>query len=444
MTKYVLKSNYDTKTGNLELKIPNVSGLLQTSSFNSKVNELENKIKTAESKPDTTNLVRKSSITAVENKIPDVNGFVKKRDYATEISNIKNDYVTNAALTSQLNDLKNQHISDEIKVDDKVKKNSSDILSHKTSLQHSKSVIDDLEREASFSRRFYYYTQQSYFLFDPTSKSLSRNGKVVNSSISTGIHNDSNNTDLFSVKNSNNNSPTLLNQNNRLGVTFNRNYMKQNKIGYAHGTVVNIYAVYEFKNRSTENADFTVSSGLLGVVKITKDANTSNYGYSGYGNCFDSGDSFTSGNITNGKNVIIFAANTKHSIHSTNKTQNIYLMGKDFIQGINGTTIYTENIYKTNFTEHSKEFVLSLHYNGDDSYLFVNGTQELKFKSTIDYTDRNLLCLGNISSDWSLTNRTKTGLYGNVYDFAVDYVPLSGIKTIYDIHRYLMKKHGII
>ena len=85
MTKYVLESDYDTKVGNLELEIPDISGLLQTSSVNSKVNELENKIKTAESKPDISNLATKSSVTTVENKIPDVNGFVKKSDYATEI-----------------------------------------------------------------------------------------------------------------------------------------------------------------------------------------------------------------------------------------------------------------------------------------------------------------------------------------------------------------------
>ena len=102
------------------------------------------------------------------------------------------------------------------------------------------------------------------------------------------------------------------------------------------------------------------------------------------------------------------------SSYSTNKTQNIYVLGKDFVQGINGTTIYAEKIYKHNFTAPDKKFVLSLHYNGDDSYLFVNGGQELKFKSTINYKDRNLLCVGNISSDWSTTEATKTGLYGNV------------------------------
>ena len=155
----------------------------------------------------------------------------KKTDYATEITSIKNDYVTKAALTSQLNDLKSQHIAGEVKkIDDKVKKNITDILNAKTSLEHNKSVIDDLEREASLNRGFYYYNQQSYFLFEPKSKSSTRNGGAIHVRISTGIHNGSNNTDLFSVNNSNNNSPTLLNKNNRFGVTFNGNYMKQNKI----------------------------------------------------------------------------------------------------------------------------------------------------------------------------------------------------------------------
>ena len=88
LTKYVLKSDYDTKVGNLELEIPDVSGLLQTSSFNSKVNELENKIKTAEQKPYISNLATTSNVAAVLNKIIDVidvSGFVKKSDYATEI-----------------------------------------------------------------------------------------------------------------------------------------------------------------------------------------------------------------------------------------------------------------------------------------------------------------------------------------------------------------------
>ena len=269
MTKYVKKSDYDTKAGNLELKLPDVSGKLNTSDFNSKVSELEDKVRSAESKPDITNLATKSSVTAVKNKIPDVKGFVKKTDYSTEITSIKNDYVTIASLTSQLNDLKSTHIVDEVKkVDDKVEKNITDILNTKTSLEHNKSEIDDLEREASFNRGFYYYNQQSYFLFESNSKSFIRNGGAIHAWISKGIHNNSNNTGLFSVNNSNNNSPTLLNKNNRLGVTFNGNYMKQNKLGYPHGKIVNLYIAYELKNRRIDSPDFTVQNGLFGAAKI--------------------------------------------------------------------------------------------------------------------------------------------------------------------------------
>ena len=97
--------------------------MLSTSTFNSKVGELENKIKTAESKPSISNLATKTEVKNVENKIPDSNAFVKKTDYADEIAKIKNNYATKAILGSKTNDLKSEHIVDEVKgVDNKVKK----------------------------------------------------------------------------------------------------------------------------------------------------------------------------------------------------------------------------------------------------------------------------------------------------------------------------------
>ena len=79
LTKYVKKSDYDTKVGNSELRIPDVSGLLATSTFNSKVSELENKIKTAESKPDISGLANKTKLKNVENEIRSTDAFVKKK-----------------------------------------------------------------------------------------------------------------------------------------------------------------------------------------------------------------------------------------------------------------------------------------------------------------------------------------------------------------------------
>ena len=146
---------------------------------------------------------------------------------------------------------------------------------------------------------------------------------------------------------------------------------------------------------------------------------------------------------TNAKNVIIFGADMSSSILATNRANNIYVMGKDFIQGINDTTIYAEKLFHNNFTEFGVKFVLSTHYNGDNSYLFANGRQELKFKATDDQIINEKLCLGNLSSERTTDESEKTGLYGNIYDFVVDYKAINGVKPIYDMHRYLMTKHNI-
>ena len=84
-----------------------------------------------------------------------------------------------------------------------------------------------------------------------------------------------------------------------------------------------------------------------------------------------------------------------------------------------------------------------MHYNGTDSYLFVNGTEIIKFKSRNTEIIPYPLCLGNISKDWSVDNLKKTGFNGFVYDFSVDYnyIPVDDILAI---HKYLMKKSNII
>ena len=53
------------------------------------------------------------------------------------------------------------------------------------------------------------------------------------------------------------------------------------------------------------------------------------------------------------------------------------------------------------------------------------------------------LCLGNLSTQWTISESEKRGLYGNIYDFVVDCKPTVGVDPIYDMHRYLMTKHNI-
>ena len=90
-----------------------------------------------------------------------------------------------------------------------------------------------------------------------------------------------------------------------------------------------------------------------------------------------------------------------------------------------------------------RKFSLSLHYNGANSYLFVNGTEIYKFKAKDSEIVATQLCLENISKDWSVDNMKKAGFIGYVYDFSVDYDAIA-VDYIKDIDKYLMKKNNIV
>ena len=94
---------------------------------------------------------------------------------------------------------------------------------------------------------------------------------------------------------------------------------------------------------------------MFGPVKLTKNSNVDKYKYSVYGIGFDSKGSFLHSNGL-GRNAIIFGADTSSSTHTNNKTTNILVLGRDFIQGIDGRTIYTEKMYSINFSETGARF----------------------------------------------------------------------------------------
>ena len=100
-----------------------------------------------------------TKVTEIEGKIPDVSSLVKKTDYATEIANIKNNYVTNAALNARHKDLIQKTKFDiEVKIiNDKIASNSSEVLTKNNRLNQSKDRIDDLERYTSYFRGKNYF-----------------------------------------------------------------------------------------------------------------------------------------------------------------------------------------------------------------------------------------------------------------------------------------------
>ena len=86
-----------------------------------------------------------------------------------------------------------------------------------------------------------------------------------------------------------------------------------------------------------------------------------------------------------------------------NRKKDILIYGKGLMQGLEHTPS-AEKMYSINFTENNKKFCLSLHYNKENSCLFVNGTEIIKFKSKDPEILAHPLCLGNISKDWSVDN----------------------------------------
>ena len=150
-------------------------------------------------------------------------------------------------------------------------------------------------------------------------------------------------------------TPVLSYYGTKTRVKFTGSYLKQPKISYTHGPLVNIYIVYELGTSSSHNNNPTLKNCLFGAVTLTKSADIYyKYGYSGYGIGFDTGGGF-------GSNVIIFGVDMISSVHVDNKKEDVLILGKGPTQGLEHTLI-AEKMYSSNFTVTKKKFCLSLHY----------------------------------------------------------------------------------
>ena len=147
------------------------------------------------------------------------------------------------------------------------------------------------------------------------------------------------------------------------------------------------------------------------------------------------------GNETD-KNVIIFGVDMSSSSKIDNRKKDILFLGKGRTQGLDHT-LSAEKLYSINFDKKNTKFCLSLHYNGANSYLFINGTEIIKFKTKDLEILAYSLCLGNISKDWSQDNMKKTGFNDYIYDFSTDYNAIT-ISNIQNIQKHLMKKDDLI
>ena len=131
---------------------------------------------------------------------------------------------------------------------------------------------------------------------------------------------------------------------------------------------------------------------------MTKNADIDKYRYSGFGIGFDRRSSFSFPGGRFGQNVLIFGAGMIYFADIDNKKKGILVLGRGPIEELKHT-LTEEKMYSI-----KKKFCLTLHYNGANSHLFVNGTKIYKFKAKYYEIVTSPLCLGNISKDWSADN----------------------------------------
>ena len=128
-------------------------------------------------------------------------------------------------------------------------------------------------------------------------------------------------------------------------------------------------------------------------------------------------------------------------MHTNNENKDILILGKRQTKGLHNTTLTAEVEYYFNFSR-SQRKKKGVHYNGSNRLLFVNATKIHQFKPKDSKIKTFFLCFGNISKDFSIDNKKKTGFNGYAYDFSVNYNAIT-VDEILDIHKYLMKKHDI-
>ena len=354
---------------------------IKNTDLNAKIAEIEGKI------PSITGLVTNLALPAIENKIPDVSSLGKKIDYDTKVSEIEKkitDYNHGKYITTpEFNNLAEGVFTARLAQADLVTKtnfgtklqdNSKRIASNKTKSVLAENELKKLQKfDSTYFRgksSFEEDSAQTYLVFRPMYRYFKRIADVGSCNYmyfwkSKGLSDERINsitTSNYSI------TPELSHHGTKTRVKLSGRCLRQDKATY-NGTIVNIYIVYEISKNCNISSYLTLENCLFGAVNLTKHVDIDQYKYSGYDIGFDRKGEFSFGKGF-GRNGIIFGADMSSSVHANNKTKNILVLGKDFIQGLDNIAIYAKKLYSINFTKNNAKFCLSLHYYGANSYLF--------------------------------------------------------------------------
>ena len=407
----VKKTDYNTEITEIEDKIPDSSSFVKKADYNTKITEIQGKI------PDISGLATKTALTTIENKIRTINGLVKKTDYNTKITDIENKlnnhnhnydkYVASSEFNTLAANVFNARLAQAnliTKTDFDAKLSS---LNRKITASKTKDFLND--NDLSYYRGKEYSDEgsgkQNYLVFLPISKYFKLNSLAgaVDYVLSWQSKGSSDESIKPPTTSDNSLNPELNYYGTKARVKFTQTCLKQSSHILTYKNIVNIYIVYELAASSSYVNDPTLKNCLFGAVTLTENADIEKYKYSDYGIGFDRtlSFSFTGGGF--GQNVLIFGADMSSSIHIDNKGKDILVLGRGPTERLE-SFLTAEKMYSINFAVTKKKFCLSLHYNGANSYLFVNGTEIYKFKAKDSAIVASPLCLGNISKDWSTDN----------------------------------------
>ena len=323
-SNFVLKTKCQTDKTELERKIPDVTDFVKKT----KLADLDNKI------PDVSSLATKTALTAVENKISSVSNLVT--DYNTKISELEkkltdhnhDKYIT----TAEFNTLAAE--ANLITKTDFYAKSSS--LSKRITVNKIKNLLveKELNKLKIFDSSYFigksHFEEdgtQNYLVFQPLNEyfKVIANTDYVSSRKFKGLSAET----IKPLTTSDNSlTPAVSYYGTKTRVTFTGSCLKQPKILYTHGKVVNIYIVYELGASSSHDNDPTPKNCLFGAVVLTKKADIDKCGYSGYGIGYDRRPSFLFSGGGFGQNVLIFGVDISCSAHIDNKKKDILILGK--------------------------------------------------------------------------------------------------------------------
>ena len=145
---------------------------------------------------------------------------------------------------------------------------------------------------------------------------------------------------------------------------------------------------------------------MFSAISLTKNADIDKYKHFGCRIGFNRNGFFSHPGDGTGRNIIIFGVDMSSSTKIDNRKKDILILDKSPTQTLEHT-LSAEKVYSINFTENNKKLCLNLHYNGANSYLFVNGIEIYKFKAKDSEIVTSLLFLRNILNDYRLDNIKK-------------------------------------